>query len=167
MKSTTKSAILATLLATLVMSAGAQDQASSQNQAPAHEKKSAHSKVAHKPQKTASAHSTKATRGEAASLETKEADLNASAPDARDDNRGRLTATHPHSTLHAVHSSAHHAATLKTGQLTTSQKSRLNTKETALHRPIHSDQKQDRKLTPDESSAAPTVHLKKHNARMF
>ncbi|HWZ83824.1 MAG TPA: hypothetical protein VNW47_14425 [Terriglobales bacterium] len=167
MKCTTKSAILAALLATLVMSTGAQNQASSQNQAPAHEKKSRHSNVAHKPQKTAPARSAKATRGEAASLETKEADLNSAAPDTRDDNRGRLTSAHPHSTFHAVNKNQHHAATLKTGQLTTSQRPHLDTKQTALHRAIHSDQKQDRKLTPDEASAAPTVHLKKHNARMF
>jgi hypothetical protein len=163
MNSAALSVILAALLAA---SAGAQNYAS-QKPGYADERGSAHSKAApHETAKKAKTHRAKATRGEAASLETKEADLNT---DMREDNRGRLTSAHPHSTLHAVsRTPQHHAATLKTGQLTTSKRSLVHTKKTALHRPVQSGQNQDQKLTPDTPSTnTPAVHLKKHNARMF
>jgi hypothetical protein len=110
------------------------------------------------------------TAGEAASLERKEARLNAEERDMREDNRGRLTSANRarlqhrqnrvskaihHKKRNAVVASAHaktapgprpqqhRTAELKTGQLTTRQAAHLKTKETSLHHQIHSDREQD------------------------
>ncbi|MBI3475078.1 MAG: hypothetical protein HY010_05050 [Acidobacteria bacterium] len=122
--------------------------------------------------------------GEAASLERNEAGINEER-DMREDNRGRLVSAssaklhpsqvskatyHPHKTA-----SQPRSAQLKTGELKSSRAAHLETKETALHHQIHSDREQDRKLTQPEpaqgdasqSKNTNTIHLKKHNARMF
>ena len=142
----------------------------------------------------------KRTAGEAASLERKEAGSTEDR-DMRDDNRGRLTSAHRsklqhqqnraskandhkkhNATVASAHAKAapgprpqqHRTAELKTGQMTTRQAAHLETKETSLHREIHSDREQDAgKLTPEDQSNQPQnkntnqIHLKKHNARMF
>ncbi|MFY9562254.1 MAG: hypothetical protein WAQ52_18640 [Terriglobales bacterium] len=144
----------------------------------------------------------KLTTGEAASLERKEAGLNAEERDLREDNRGRLTSAdraklqhqqnrvskavshdqhnatvakaHPKSTAgqHA-NNQQHGAAQLKTSQLTTRQAAHIETKETSLHREIHSDREQDGKPTPEDQTNPQQnknthqIRLKKHNARMF
>jgi hypothetical protein len=142
----------------------------------------------------------KRTAGEAASLKRKEAGARAEERDMREDNHGRLTSAnrarlerrpnhvskaidHKKHTpvVSSVHAKIvpgprpqqHRTAKLKTGQLTTRQAAHLETKETSLHHPIHSDREQDGgKLTP-ESQTNPQdknsnqIRLKEHNARMF
>jgi hypothetical protein len=116
--------------------------------------------------------------GEAAGLESKEAGTNS---DTHEDNRGRLTSAHrtqhtqkafPKTTVRNAgqnHSTAH----LQTGQLTTRQKNHLKTKKTAISHPVRSNGP-NRKLTEDQKQTSEsqdtntsTIHLKKHNARMF
>ena len=143
----------------------------------------------------------KRAAGEAASLERKEAGGGTEERDMREDNRGRLASTNrarlqhrqnhvskaiDHKKHSAVVASAHakiapgprpqqhRTAKLKTGQLTTRQAAHLETKETSLHHPIHSDREQDGgKLTPEDETnpqqdkSTNQIHLKKHNARMF
>jgi hypothetical protein len=122
----------------------------------------------------------KRTAGEAASLERKEAGMNAEERDMREDNRGRLTSANRARLAHRpnhvskaidhkkhtpVVSSAHaktvlgprpqqhRTATLKTGQLTTRQAAHLETKETSLHHQIHSDRELDGgKLAPESQT---------------
>ena len=122
----------------------------------------------------------KRTAGEAASLERKEAGMNAEERDMREDNRGRLTSTNrarlqhrqnhvskaiDHKKHNAVVTSAHskgadgtrpqqhRTAKLKTGQLTTRQAAHLETKETSLHHQIHSNREHDGvKLTPESQT---------------
>jgi hypothetical protein len=122
----------------------------------------------------------KRTAGEAASLERKEAGMNAEERDMREDNRGRLTSANrarlerrpnhvskaiDHKKHTPVVSSAHaktapgprpqqhRTATLKTGQLTTRQAAHLETKETSLHHQLHSDRELGGgKLTPEDET---------------
>jgi len=122
----------------------------------------------------------KRTAGEAASLERKEAGMNAEERDMREDNRGRLTSTNrarlqhrqnhvskaiDHKKHNAVVASAHakivpgprpqqhRTAKLKTGQLTTRQAAHLETKETSLHHQIHSNREQGAgELTPEDQT---------------
>ena len=122
----------------------------------------------------------KRTAGEAASLERKEAGMNAEERDMREDNRGRLTSTNrarlqhrqnhvskaiDHKKHNAVVTSAHskgadgtrpqqhRTANLKTGQLTTRQAAHLETKETSLHHQIHSNREQGAgELTPEDQT---------------
>jgi len=122
----------------------------------------------------------KRTAGEAASLERKEAGMNAEERDMREDNRGRLTSTNrarlqhrqnhvskaiDHKKHNAVVTSAHskgadgtrpqqhRTAKLKTGQLTTRQAAHLETKETSLHHQIHSNREQGAgELTPEDQT---------------
>ena len=163
-----KSALFAVLLATLAIPVVAQNTVSAQPKA------------------------SKPAASEASSLERKEAGPTTEERDTREDNRGRLTSArhsqhktnqvskatdhHKHIvTAHAQNTNPqHHAAQLKTGQLTTSQSSHLKTKEAAFHQ-IPSEPEQDRKRTtedpaqttpPQDKNTAP-IHLKKHNARMF
>ena len=122
----------------------------------------------------------KRTAGEAASLERKEAGMNAEERDMREDNRGRLTSTnrarlqhrqnHVSKAIdHKKHSAVvagahakiapgprpqqHRTAKLKTGQLTTRQAAHLETKETSLHHQLHSDRELDGgKLAPESQT---------------
>jgi hypothetical protein len=180
METMMKHVLLATALATLSMSAFAQNngsaaptiskQATTTRHAPKH--------VSHVVPKH------KRAIGEAASLEKNEAGINEER-DIREDNRGRLVSVrsaklHPSQVSKATYQARTaqpqtHPAQLKTGEFKNSQAARLETKEAALHHPIHSDHEQDRKLTTQEpvpadapqSKNTNTIHLKKHNARMF
>jgi hypothetical protein len=129
-------------------------------------------------------------RGEAASLETTEADRSPDSRERGEDNRGRLSAARPatakHSqrttntapqksvdraTVRTVKTGTSRHAELKTGQLTTTHTSHLGTKPVALHPPNHSPGNAAQKQKQTEHDSAPptanTPHLKKHNARMF
>jgi hypothetical protein len=130
------------------------------------------------------------TAGEAASLGRKNAGLNAEDRDKRERKRGRITSTNhtqlqiSKATGHRTHNTAaaknvnhqHHAAKLKTSQLTTHQAAHLETKEASLHHQTHGDRERRGKPTPkgedqaqtnEQNSNTDQIHLKKHNARMF
>jgi hypothetical protein len=179
METRIKHVLLATALATLSMSAFAQNndaeaptiskQATPAPRAPKH--------VSHVVPKH------KRAIGEAASLEKNEAGINEER-DVREDNRGRLVSARS-AKLHASQVSKAtyqarkapaqpHSAQLKTGEFKRSQAAYLETKEASLHHQIRSDREQHRKLTTREPvqtddllSNTTTIHLKKHNARMF
>ena len=124
----------------------------------------------------------KRTAGEAASLERKEAGMNAEERDMREDNHGRLTSANrarlqhqqnraskaiDHKKHNAIVATAHaktapgprpqqhRTATLKTGQLTTRQAAHLETKETSLHYQIHSDRELNGGKPTPESQTNP------------
>jgi hypothetical protein len=185
MKNMTRNTLLAAGLFALVVPVFAQDNAKSTT--PAGAKTSAPKPAA--PRKKAQAkHVARATRkqtvGEAASLEKKEAGLNTEERDMRDDNRGRLTSAnraklqHRHAATAANHhkhpaavanasTAGKHAASLKTGQLTSGGTAHLETKETSLHHEIHSDREETGQAAPQPDKTTNQIHLKKHNARMF
>jgi len=179
-----KHLLLATALASLSMSAFAQNNDAA---APTTSKKAT-------PARHASKHVShvvpkhKRAIGEAASLEKNEAGINEERDmreDMREDNRGRLVSArsaklHPSQVSKAAYQARKapaqpRPAQLKTGEFKSSQAAHLETKEAALHHQIHSDRGQDHKLTtqePVQTDAPPskntnTIHLKKHNARMF
>lgn len=179
MESMTKNVLLATALATLSISAFAQNHSSA---APTSSKQVT---TARHPTKRVSHVVLKHKRaiGEAASLEKNEAGINEER-DMREDNRGRLVSArsaklHPSQVSKATYQTRNaapqpHSTQLKTGEYKSSQAAHIETKEAALHHQIHSDHEQDRKLTmhgPDQadtpSKNTSTIHLKKHNARMF
>jgi hypothetical protein len=121
----------------------------------------------------------KRVTGEAATLETKETAMAIDERAMREDNRGRLTsahrAQHPQnrSTKATVKNTVrnHTAAHLQTGQLTTKQKNLLKTRKTALTHSVRSNGTGG-KLTQKQTQIpelrdTSTIHLKKHNARMF
>ncbi len=167
MENTMKNMLLAASLAALTIPVGAQD-TSADPKLPA--RKPAFQTSSQRQYKPIvhGASSKKATSGEAASLEKKEA--NDEERDMREDNRGRLTMANRAKIHHqqnqvskAAHSKQHnpgvvnvkaksaglHAKTqrpahaeLKTGQLTASQAGHLETKETSLRRDIHSDREE-------------------------
>ncbi|PYX30922.1 MAG: hypothetical protein DMG80_11140 [Acidobacteria bacterium] len=139
----------------------------------------------------------KHSAGESARIGQNESGAASVARDMRDDNRGRVTSIHkiqpPHQQPHlskavnrkgqsvVVHSKStknvaaphaqQHTAELKTGQLTSRHAAHLETKEAALHHPIHSDREPDSpKQAPEtapQNNGTNQIHLKKHNARMF
>jgi hypothetical protein len=180
MKTMMKHLLLASALATLSMSAFAQN-----NDATAPTISKPASTAPHAPKhvsRVAPKH--KRAIGEAASLEKNEAGINEER-DMREDNRGRLVSArsaklHPSQVSKATYPARKaptqpHSAQLKTGEFKSTQAAHLETKETALHHQIHSDREQDRKLTSQEpvqtdspqSKNTNAIHLKKHNARMF
>jgi hypothetical protein len=61
------------------------------------------------------------------------------------------------------------AASLKTSQLTSGGTAHIETKESSLHREIHSDREEtgSAPATPQPNKTTNQIHLKKHNARMF
>ncbi|MBI1741316.1 MAG: hypothetical protein HY233_11240 [Acidobacteriales bacterium] len=174
MKSAIKNMFLAATLAALAVPVTAQNTV-----APAHPKA-----VAHKPtvqqrkqhQQKRIAHgiqSGKLTAGEAASLEKKEAGLNAEERDMREDNRGRLTAANRAKLHHqqnqvskAIYRGKHNAAAakthpktvagqraqnqqpraaagLKTGHLTSREAAHLQTKQASFNRQVHRDHQEN------------------------
>jgi hypothetical protein len=181
MKSAMQNVFLAASLAALAIpvvaqASGAAGEAKSRahNQAVQQHKKHQQKRIA------PSVQNRKRTAGEAASLERKEAGMNAEERDTLKDNRGSLTFANrarlrhrqnhvskaiDHKKHSAVVGSAHakiapgprpqqhRTAKLKTGQLTTRQAAHLETKQASLHHPIHSDREQDGgKLTPEDQS---------------
>jgi len=180
METRMKHLLLATALATLSMSGFAQnnDAAAPTISKPASTAPHAPKHVSHVVPKH------KRAIGEAASLQKNEAGINEER-DLREDNRGRLVSArsaklHPSQVSKAAYQARKapaqpRPAQLKTGEFKSSQAAHLETKEAALHHQIHSDRGQDHKLTtqePVQTDAPPskntnTIHLKKHNARMF
>ena len=175
-----KHLLLATALASLSMSAFAQNNDAA---APTTSKKATPAR--HAPKRVSRVvPKHKRAIGEAASLEKDEAGINQER-DMREDNRGRLVSArsaklHPSQVSKATYQARRapaqpHPAQLQTGEFKSSQAAHLETKEAALHHQIHSDREQDRKLTTQEpvqtespqSRNTSTIHLKKHNARLF
>jgi hypothetical protein len=146
----------------------------------------------------------KHSAGEATSLENKELGAGAEERETREDNHGRLTAAHHaklrHQPTHAARATSHgaksakivaahskdvpghrppsqphHAAALRTGQLTTTDAPRFQTKKTGLKPEARGARAHSSKATspeaeppnqPDDKSPN-RLRLKKHNARMF
>jgi hypothetical protein len=174
MKNAIKNMFLAAALAAVAAPVAAQN-----TTAPAHPKT-----LTHKPavqqrkqhQRKRIAHgiqSGKLTAGEAASLERKEAGLNAEERDMREDNHGRLTAANRAKLHHqqnqvskAIYRSKHNAAAakthpktvagqraqsqqhrvaagLKTGQLTSRGAAHLQTKQASFNRQVHRDHQEN------------------------
>jgi hypothetical protein len=198
MKNTTKKMLLAAGLAALAVPAFAQHTAQSSAPADAKTaapKPVSQPKKVHQKRIVHGVASRKQTAGEAASLETKEAGLNPEERDMRDDNRGRLTSANraklQHRQNHVAKAVDHHhatvanasaqntagqhggkqqqAASLKTSQLTSGGTAHIETKESSLHREIHSDREEtgSAPATPQPNKTTNQIHLKKHNARMF
>jgi hypothetical protein len=210
MQNPIKNMFLAATLATLAVPAVAQDNGKASTAAdpkPAipnatvqQRKQMQQQRIAHGRQ------SGKLSAGEAASLDRKEAGLNAEERNMREDNRGRLTSANRAKLQHqqdhmskAIARDKHNAAVtpthaksvagrralnqqhraaagIKTGQLTAGEAARVETREAALNREIHSDGAENGgKLSPKEraqvnqgqNKTSNQIRLKKHNARMF
>lgn len=142
------------------------------------------------------------TAGEAANLEKKETGVNAEEHPMRQDNAGKRTvashqkprqthlskaigrdphktgaaATHPKAEVgqHAANQQKHVAAGLKTGQLTSREAAKLQTKRAALNRQVQSEENggqqragEKAKVNHQPNKTSNEIHQKKHNARMF
>ncbi len=142
------------------------------------------------------------TAGEAANLEKKETGVNAEEHPMSQDNAGKRTvashqkprqthilkaidrdphktgvaATHPKAEVgqHAANQQKHVAAGLKTGQLTSGEAAKLQTKRAALNREVQSEENggqqragEKAKFDHQPNKTSNEIHQKKHNARMF
>jgi hypothetical protein len=142
------------------------------------------------------------TAGEAANLEKKETGVNAEEHPMRQDNAGKQTTANHQKPRQAHLSKAigrdqHNArvantssktevgqraqnqqkrvaAGLKTGQLTSSEAAKLQTKRAALHREVQGEENggqltagEKAKVNHQQNKTSNEIHQKKHNARMF
>lgn len=146
------------------------------------------------------------TAGEAANLEKKETGVNAEEHPTRQHKGGKLAAVnrqkfhhqqnHPSKAItrdrqsarvvsahpktevgrRAANQQKRVAAGLKTGQLTSREAAKVETKQAALNREVHTDREENGgKLTPggqtkvnhQQNKLSNEIHQKKHNARMF
>ncbi len=122
------------------------------------------------------------TEGEAANLEKKETSVDAEVhPDterkatAPSMHKNHIATTHPKvAAVQRTGTSQHSGAKLKTGQLTSGQSAKLQTKQTTMHPEVHQDREENGQQTAGEKAkvhqqdkTTNDIRLKKHNARMF